>query len=92
MIALLEHLPADSPCPAPEAWRQVRVPTLVIVNCHDALHPMAYGQRLAAQGLHLALNRLCIRHIHHILYTHLFMYRPKYQFQIMWVPSRAERE
>ena len=49
MIALLEHLPADSPCPAPEAWRQVRVPTLVIVNRHDALHPMAYGQRLAAE-------------------------------------------
>lgn len=49
MIALLEHLPADSPCPAPEAWRQVRVPTLVIVNRHDALHPMAYGERLAAE-------------------------------------------
>ncbi len=48
MIALLERLPADSPCPAPEAWRQVTAPTLVIVIRRDALHPIEYGERLAA--------------------------------------------
>lgn len=46
MIALLESLPADTPCPTPEAWCQVTAPTLVIVNSRDALHPMAYGRRL----------------------------------------------
>jgi pimeloyl-ACP methyl ester carboxylesterase len=48
MIPLLERVPASSPCPAPEAWRQVHAPTLVIVNGRDALHPLAYGERLAA--------------------------------------------
>ena len=47
MIALLESLPADTPCPTPEAWCQVTAPTLVIVNSRDALHPMEYGRRLA---------------------------------------------
>ena len=47
MIALLESLPADTPCPTPEAWCQVTAPTLVIVNSRDALHPMDYGRRLA---------------------------------------------
>ena len=48
MITLLESLPADSPGPVPEAWREVTVPTLVIVNRRDVLHPMEYGERLAA--------------------------------------------
>jgi hypothetical protein len=36
MIALLESLPADTPCPTIEAWRRVTVPTLVLVNGMDA--------------------------------------------------------
>ncbi|MBW0000859.1 MAG: alpha/beta hydrolase [Verrucomicrobia bacterium] len=46
-IATLARLPADAPCPAPEGWRAVRVPTLVLVNHLDALHPVEYGRRLA---------------------------------------------
>jgi pimeloyl-ACP methyl ester carboxylesterase len=47
-IATLARLPADAPCAAPEAWREVAVPTLVLVNDLDALHPVDYGRRLAA--------------------------------------------
>jgi pimeloyl-ACP methyl ester carboxylesterase len=47
-IATLASLPADAPCPAPEGWRGVGVPALVLVNGLDALHPVEYGRRLAA--------------------------------------------
>jgi pimeloyl-ACP methyl ester carboxylesterase len=49
MITLLERMPASSPCPTAKAWRQVTAPTLVIVNSRDALHPIEYGERLAAE-------------------------------------------
>jgi pimeloyl-ACP methyl ester carboxylesterase len=48
-IATLANLTADSPCPFPEAWREIKVPTLVLTNQLDALHPVDYGQRLAAE-------------------------------------------
>jgi pimeloyl-ACP methyl ester carboxylesterase len=48
-IATLASLPADAPCPQPEGWRAIAVPTLVLVNDLDALHPVEYGQRLAAE-------------------------------------------
>lgn len=47
-IATLARLPSDAPCAAPEGWREVAVPTLVLVNDLDALHPLEYGRRLAA--------------------------------------------
>jgi len=47
-IATLGSLPGDAPCPTPEAWREVAVPTLVLVNALDALHPVEYGERIAA--------------------------------------------
>ena len=43
-----ELLLADTPCHAPEAWRTILVPTLVLTNDSDAIHPVEYGQRLAA--------------------------------------------
>jgi pimeloyl-ACP methyl ester carboxylesterase len=46
-IATLASLPADAPCPGVEAWQEVLVPTLVLVNELDALHPVEYGRRLA---------------------------------------------
>lgn len=49
IIALLERLPGDAPSPTVEAWRQVRVPTLLLVNAMDALHPIEYGERLARE-------------------------------------------
>jgi pimeloyl-ACP methyl ester carboxylesterase len=47
-IATLACLPSDAPCPAPEAWRAVAVPALVLINDLDALHPVEYGRRLAS--------------------------------------------
>lgn len=47
-IATLRSIPADTPCDAPEGWRRISVPTLVLVNSLDALHPVEYGRRLAA--------------------------------------------
>ena len=47
-VATLARLPADAPCPAPEGWRAITVPALVLVNESDALHPVEYGRRLAA--------------------------------------------
>jgi pimeloyl-ACP methyl ester carboxylesterase len=49
MIVLFESLLADTPCPALDAWRQLRVPALVLVNGKDALHPTDYGRRLAEE-------------------------------------------
>jgi pimeloyl-ACP methyl ester carboxylesterase len=46
-IATLARLPADAPCAAPEAWRAITVPTLVLVNHLDAMHPVDCGRRLA---------------------------------------------
>ena len=37
-----------TPCHAPEAWRTILVPTLVLTNDSDAIHPVVYGQQLAA--------------------------------------------
>ncbi|MBV8376045.1 MAG: alpha/beta fold hydrolase, partial [Verrucomicrobia bacterium] len=47
-IATLANLPADAPCSMPEAWATISVPTLVIVNELDAMHPAEYGRRLAS--------------------------------------------
>lgn len=43
----LERIPYDVPCPAPEAWRAIRVPTLVLANRQDPIHPYEYGDTLA---------------------------------------------
>jgi pimeloyl-ACP methyl ester carboxylesterase len=48
MIATLASLPTDTPCTGPESWREVAVPTLILVNELDALHPVDYGRRLAS--------------------------------------------
>jgi pimeloyl-ACP methyl ester carboxylesterase len=47
-IATLAQLSADAPCPAPEAWRGLSIPTLVLINSSDPMHPASYGERLAA--------------------------------------------
>ena len=47
-IATLAQLPADAPCPAPEGWRGLSIPTLVLINGSDPMHPAGYGERLAA--------------------------------------------
>ncbi len=68
-IATLASLPADTPCPTPKAWRAVAVPTLVLVNGSDALHPIEYGQRLAAEIPHARLVEIAPKTIDPVLHV-----------------------
>ena len=44
---ILERLPRDAPNRNPEDWAHIHVPTLVLVNEDDPLHPFHYGEVLA---------------------------------------------
>jgi pimeloyl-ACP methyl ester carboxylesterase len=48
-VARLERIPLDSPCPDRRPWRAISVPTLVLANNHDAIHPLEYGMTLARE-------------------------------------------
>jgi pimeloyl-ACP methyl ester carboxylesterase len=43
----LEQIPAESPHPDPTAWCSIDVPTLVMANEQDPIHPFAFGQQLS---------------------------------------------
>ena len=47
-VAKLERIPAHAPKNTREDWKRIRVPTLVIVNRQDAIHPFEFGETLAA--------------------------------------------
>jgi pimeloyl-ACP methyl ester carboxylesterase len=47
-VAKLERIPAHVPGNTREDWKRIRVPTLVIVNRQDAIHPFEFGETLAA--------------------------------------------
>jgi len=55
-IDLLERLPGDAPNRDPREWAQMRLPTLVLANELDPVHPCAYGETLsqAIPGARLA--------------------------------------
>jgi pimeloyl-ACP methyl ester carboxylesterase len=69
-IATLAQLPADTPCPVPEAWRDLSIPTLVLINSPDPMHPAEYGQRLAAEipGSHPA--RITSKEVDPVLHSY----------------------
>ncbi len=46
-VDILERLPADAPNRNPQDWTHISVPTLVLVNADDPLHPFHYGEVLA---------------------------------------------
>lgn len=46
-VDILERLPRDAPNRNPDDWARIRVPTLVLVNEDDPLHPFHYGEVLA---------------------------------------------
>jgi pimeloyl-ACP methyl ester carboxylesterase len=48
-IAPLERIPLDAPNHDPEEWRQVKVPTLVLANRQDPIHPFEFGEILARE-------------------------------------------
>jgi pimeloyl-ACP methyl ester carboxylesterase len=43
----LEHIIQDAPHPDRQAWLEVRVPTLVLGNRYDPIHPLEYATDLA---------------------------------------------
>lgn len=46
-IARLERIPHDSPCHDRSEWKAIRVPTLVLGNRLDPIHPWEFAQTLA---------------------------------------------
>lgn len=44
----LRYLPASAPFQSFEELKEIRVPTLILVNHNDPLHPFEYGERIAA--------------------------------------------
>ncbi|MBM3839036.1 MAG: alpha/beta fold hydrolase [Verrucomicrobia bacterium] len=40
----LERIPRDTPCKDRQEWASIRVPTLVLANRHDPIHPFEYGE------------------------------------------------
>jgi pimeloyl-ACP methyl ester carboxylesterase len=45
----LESIITDSPCADRALWRSIRVPTLVLANRHDPIHPWEFGEELARE-------------------------------------------
>ncbi|MEX2560663.1 MAG: alpha/beta hydrolase, partial [Pirellulales bacterium] len=46
-VARLERIPADAPAKSLDELRRIRVPTLVLANRQDPIHPFEYGRTLA---------------------------------------------
>jgi len=46
-VDILERLPCDAPNRSQEDWTHIHVPTLVLANEHDPIHPFRYGEVLA---------------------------------------------
>lgn len=46
-VARLERIPPDSPCASLDDLKQIRVPTLVLANRQDPVHPFEFGQIIA---------------------------------------------
>ncbi len=48
-VALLERIPLDAPNHDRAEWRAIHVPTLVLANRQDPIHPFEYGVTLARE-------------------------------------------
>lgn len=46
-VARLERIPHDAPNRDRREWKTIQVPTLVLANRQDPIHPYAYGEELA---------------------------------------------
>jgi pimeloyl-ACP methyl ester carboxylesterase len=46
-VAKLQRIPTHAPKRTPEDWKRIRVPTLVIANRQDAIHPFEFGEAMA---------------------------------------------
>ena len=57
-VAILERLPRDTPTRNQEDWTHIHVPTLVLANEHDLIHPFHYGEILASTIPGATLERI----------------------------------
>ena len=48
-VVRLEKIPLDSPGLDRRQWRAITVPTLVLANDHDAIHPLEFGVTLSRE-------------------------------------------
>jgi pimeloyl-ACP methyl ester carboxylesterase len=48
-VDLLERIPLDSPHPDRARWRAINVPTLVLANRQDHVHPYDFGLKMAKE-------------------------------------------
>ena len=48
-VGRLERIPRDTPSSNRADWRRITVPTLVLANRRDPIHPFEYGQELARE-------------------------------------------
>jgi pimeloyl-ACP methyl ester carboxylesterase len=48
-VAKLERIPRFVPKHSRADWRTIRVPTLVLANRQDEIHPFAFGEALARE-------------------------------------------
>jgi pimeloyl-ACP methyl ester carboxylesterase len=62
-VDLLERLPADAPNRAAQAWTQLRIPTLILANDLDPVHPYGYGEVLARAIPGAVLTRITSKEI-----------------------------
>jgi pimeloyl-ACP methyl ester carboxylesterase len=62
-VDLLERLPADAPNRDAQAWAQIRVPTLVLANDLDPVHPYAHAEVLARAIPGAVLRRITSKEI-----------------------------
>ena len=46
-VAKLERIPAHVPGHSRDDWKRLRVPTLVLANRQDAIHPFEFGEEMA---------------------------------------------
>jgi pimeloyl-ACP methyl ester carboxylesterase len=58
MAATLNRLPADSPIANLSQLHEIRVPTLILANDLDPIHPFDYGVRLAAEIPHAEFREI----------------------------------
>lgn len=48
-VIKMDRIPRDTPCNDRRRWASIGVPTLVLANRHDVIHPFEYGETLARE-------------------------------------------
>jgi pimeloyl-ACP methyl ester carboxylesterase len=68
-VAKLERIPDDAPNRDRAEWRRISIPTLVLANRRDPIHPFEFGQTLAREIPHAQFAELTPKSIDLAKYT-----------------------